>query len=63
MIKTRTATQRYNARMDKIYNEAIKNLQANCQHTFSFRVYNEGVTPDTVKHCEKCGIKEGSVKL
>jgi len=60
MANHTTGAQRYNDRMDKIWDSAILLKQKNCKHHFVIRKYNKGSVyyGDKTKYCEHCGVKK-----
>lgn len=56
MLKTITGVQRYNNRMQKVYNNAIEQLQKYCKHTFYLK-QDSFSKQQYHRECNKCGKK------
>lgn len=61
MIKTLTGSQRYNNRMDKVWESAIKAKQEHCEHKF-FLVQDSFSMQKYHRECAICGKKSATTK-
>jgi hypothetical protein len=61
MANNKTGSQRYNDKIDKLFNNAIEKLQEHCNHTYHL-VQDSFSMQKYHRECSNCGKKSATTK-